>query len=97
MKLYEKVYDWMRLMFWVLYVVAFLGLLGNGMGLERIMDDIFKIFVGTLLIYIFNPWNKQPITQHHKKIVFEAGIMLLLSTSVKSILQKIPVIKQVVV
>jgi len=97
MKLYEKVYDWMRLMFWALYVVAFLGLLGNRSTLERTMDDIFKIFVGTLLIYIFNPWNTQQITMHHKKIVFEAGIMLLLSTSVISVLQKIPVIMEVVV
>ena len=47
-------------------------------------------------MYICNPWDEKPITSHHKKIIFEAGIMLLLSSSVKSLLQRVPVVKKVV-
>ena len=39
---------------------------------------------------------KKPISGHHKKIIFEAGIMLLLSSSIRSLLQKVPVVKKIV-
>ena len=47
-------------------------------------------------MYLCNPWHERQITVHHKKIIFEAGIMLLLSSSVRSFLQKVPVVKKVV-
>jgi len=52
--------------------------------------------VGVVLMYLCNPWDEKGISGHHKKIIFEAGIMLLLSSSVKSLLQKVPVVKKVV-
>jgi hypothetical protein len=47
-------------------------------------------------MYLCNPWHERTISGHHKKIIFEAGIMLLLSSSVRSLLQKVPVVKKVV-
>ena len=96
MKLYERIYDWARILFWILYVVTILGLWNSAPHYLEKADDIFKIFVGAVLMYLCNPWDEKPITLHHKKIIFEAGIMLLLSSSVKSLLQKVPVVKKVV-
>ena len=97
MKLYEIIYDWGRIFFWILYVVTILDLWNNAPHYLEKADNIFKIFVGIVLMYICNPWDEKPITAHHKKIIFEAGIMLLLSSSVKSLLQRVPVVKKVVV
>ena len=96
MKLYEKIYDWVRILFWILYVVTILGLWNSAPHYLEKADDIFKIFVGAVLIYLCNPWHEIVISGYHKKIIFEAGIMLLLSSSVKSLLQKVPVVKKVV-
>ena len=96
MKLYEKIYDWGRLFFWILYAVTILDLWNNAPHYLEKADNIFKIFVGIVLMYLCNPWDEKPITSHHKKIIFEAGIMLLLSSSVKSFLQRVPVVKKVV-
>ena len=97
MKLYEIIYDWGRIFFWILYVVTILDLWNNAPHYLDKADDIFKIFVGAVLMYLCNPWDEKGISGHHKKIIFEAGIMLLLSSSVKSLLQRVPVVKKVVV
>jgi hypothetical protein len=96
MKLYEKVYDISRIVFWILYVVTLLNVWQNAPHYLEIADDIFKIFVGLVLMYLCNPWYEKPISGHHKKIIFEAGIMLLLSSSIRSLLQKVPVVKKIV-
>jgi len=91
MKLYERIYDIGRAIFWILYIITILGLWHSAPHYLEKADDIFKIFVG-----LCNPWDEKGISGHHKKIIFEAGIMLLLSSSVKSLLQKVPVVKKVV-
>ena len=97
MKLYERIYDWARILFWILYVVTILGLWNSAPHYLEKADDIFKIFVGIVLMYLCNPWHERMISGHHKKIIFEAGIMLLLSSSIKSLLQKVPVVNKIVV
>ena len=72
MKLYEKVYDIGRLLFWILYAITILGLWTNAPHYLEIADDIFKIFVGFVLMYLCNPWHEITISGHHKKIIFEA-------------------------
>ena len=96
MKLYERIYDIGRAIFWILYIITILGLWHSAPHYLEKADDIFKIFVGAVLMYLCNPWDEKGISGHHKKIIFEAGIMLLLSSSVKSLLQTVPVVKKVV-
>jgi len=96
MKLYEKAYDIGRMIFWILYAITILNLWEKAPHYLEKADDLFKIFVGLVLMYLCNPWHERQITVHHKKIIFEAGIMLLLSSSVRSFLQKVPVVKKVV-
>jgi len=97
MKLYERIYDWGRFFFWTLYIVTLLGFWEEMPTYLEKADDIFKFFVGLILIYLFNPWYTKAIHPHHKKIVFEAGIMLLLSSSIKERLKTVPIVKKVVV
>ncbi len=96
MKLYERMYDIYRIIFWILYSITILGIWNGAPHYLEKADDIFKIFVGLVLMYLCNPWHERAITIHHKKIIFEAGIMLLLSSSIRTVLQKVPVVKKVV-
>jgi len=97
MKIYERMYDIGRMLFWILYAITILNIWDEAPRYLEKADDIFKIFVGLVLMYLCNPWHERPITVHHKKIIFEAGIMLLLSSSIRSLLHKVPVVKKVVV
>ena len=45
MKLYEKVYDIGRIVFWILYAVTLLNLWQKAPHYLEKADDIFKIFV----------------------------------------------------
>ncbi len=96
MKIYERMYDIGRLLFWILYIITILNIWSDAPRYLEKADDIFKIFVGLVLMYLCNPWHERPIGNHHKKIIFEAGIMLLLSSSIRTVLQKVPVVKKVV-
>lgn len=95
MKLYEQIYDIGRMIFLVLYIVTILGVWSNAPHYLERMDDIFKIFVGCILIYLCSPWSEKIISSHHKEIIFEAGIMLILSSSLGTFLRNMPVIKKV--
>jgi len=96
MELYEKIYNYGSIVFVILYIITIIGVWRDSPKYLQIVDDIFKIFIGLILIYIFNPVSKQQITQFHKRLVFSAGIMILLSSSFKNILLHIPVVKNIV-
>uniref|UniRef100_A0A6C0KEL4 Uncharacterized protein n=1 Tax=viral metagenome TaxID=1070528 RepID=A0A6C0KEL4_9ZZZZ len=56
------------------------------------LDDVqffLKVIISVILIYYYNPLYKQNITNFHKDVAFDAGIMLLLSTSLTAILNKV--------
>ena len=94
MKGYEQMYNYGSILFIILYIITFIGIWHDSPKYLQLLDDIFKIFIGLLLIYIFNPFSSQPITQFHRRLVFYAGISILLSSSLSTYFQKIPVIKQ---
>ncbi len=62
-----------------------------------IVDDVLKIVVGMTLVYFFNPFTKTVCTNFHRKVVFTSAIILLFSSSLKTILQNIPGLKKVFV
>jgi len=49
MKLYERIYDIGRAIFWILYIITILGLWHSAPHYLEKADDIFKIFVGRFL------------------------------------------------
>jgi hypothetical protein len=96
MKGYEQAYNYGSILFIILYIITFIGIWNDSPKYLQLLDDIFKIFIGLLLIYIFNPFSPQTITPFHKKIAFYAGISILLSSSLRTYFQKIPVVKTII-
>ena len=95
MKTYEQIYNYTSILFIILYIITFIGIWRDSPKYLFLLDGVFKIFFVFLLIYIFNPFSPQTITQFHKKIAFYAGISILLSSSLRTYFQKIPVVKTI--
>jgi hypothetical protein len=72
---------------WVLYVVIALGLSANA---PQYLDDLqyyIKLYVSIFLIYRFNPFRRVKFTGLDAKIAFSAGVFLLATTAINSVLQ----------
>ena len=91
----EKTYFITKFVFWILYIFVLLGVWSAAPKYLDIVDDFLKIVVGFTLIYFFNPFTKTVCTNFHRKIVFTSAIILLLSSSLKTLLQNIPILKRV--
>ena len=96
-RILEKTYFITKFVFLMLYIIVLLGVWSAAPKYLNIVDDILKIIVGATLIYFFNPWTKTVCTNFHRKVVFTSAIVILLSSSLKSVLQNIPYMKRVVV
>ena len=96
-RILERTYFTIKYIFWTLYIIVLLGVWSAAPKYLNIVDDMLKIVVGITLIYFFNPWTKTVCNNFHRKVVFTSAIALLLSSSVKSILQHLPYMKKVVV
>ena len=60
-----------------------------------ILNEIYAIFVGIVLIYYFNPYHKEKLNEFHKKIAFSAGILIILTTSISALIDEVPLINKV--
>ena len=93
----EKTYFITKFVFWILYIIVLLGVWAAAPKYLDIVDDVLKIVVGMTLVYFFNPFTKTVCTNFHRKVVFTSAIILLFSSSLKTILQNIPGLKKVFV
>ena len=75
-----SVYAW-----YILYALSFLGLYAKAPEYLTKVDLILRIYVSLFLILRFNPYRKIHFTEFDRKIIFSAGIFLILSTTITSI------------
>ena len=85
----ERVYFYTKAALWCLYVLTLLGVWAKAPRYLGTVDEVFKLVVGGILIYFFNPWRKTRCTDFHRRVVFSSAVMLLLSSSLKGVLQYI--------
>ena len=80
---------------WILYIAILFGVSSKA---PQYLDDLqyyVKIYVSLFLIYRFNPFRRVKFTGLDAKIAFSAGVFLLATTTVNSILQNyLSIIKQ---
>lgn len=72
------------------YIVYFLALFGITLVNPLLIDELEKViqvYVSLFLIYRFNPFNTITYNELDRKIAFSAGIFLLMTTSINSILR----------
>jgi hypothetical protein len=86
---YERAYNYGRGLVIVLYILVVLGIGQHSPQYLETVDNALRIFIGIVLVALFNPWTHTSFNQFHRKIVFTSGLMLLLSSSLGSYVQSI--------
>lgn len=83
----NKVYTIILCITWALYIAIALGLSAKA---PQYLDDLqyyVKIYISLFLIYRFNPFRRVKFTGLDAKIAFSAGVFLLATTAINTILQ----------
>jgi len=88
-------YYLLNFLFILLYIISYLGIWGESYAHLDTLNEVYKIFIGLVLIYFFNPWSKEKLTDFHKKIALSAGILLLFTSSLSAIIKKTPIIRKI--
>ena len=85
MSYYENVYKYSLYLIYTLYVVSFLGVWNEAPIYLENINYFFKLFISIVLMYFFNPLQKdEPCTPIQKRIVFSAAFFLLASTTISA-------------
>ena len=82
-------YYLLNLLFVVLYIMSYLGIWGESYAHLDTLNEVYKIFIGLVLIYFFNPWSKEKLTDFNKKIAFSAGLVLIFTSSISVLIKEI--------
>ena len=88
-KIYQKLFLYGINITFILYLFVIFGI--NKYAPEYLSDlkYFLKIYIGFILVLLFNPFaKKEKLTSVDKKIVFSSGLILLLSTSIFSSIEK---------
>ena len=91
----KNFYYLLNVSFVLLYVLYYSSSLDKSYKYLDILNEIYGIFIGIVLIYYFNPYNKEKLNDFHKKIAFSAGCLIILTTSISAILKDIPFVRNI--
>ena len=89
----SKLYYGLNILFIFLYVLSFIDYSDSTYYHLDLLNEVYKIFIGFVLFYFFNPWYKKKIDNVHKTIAFSAGFLLLITSSLSVIIKKIPFVR----
>lgn len=84
----KQIYNGLSTLIIILYVLAFLGLYQSKKNLDN-LSFYFRLFIGLMLVYIFNPYIKttKHIESIHRNMAFSGGVAILTTiglTDIKS-------------
>tara|TARA_E500000178_G_C16882719_1_gene689776 strand:+ start:190 stop:480 length:291 start_codon:yes stop_codon:yes gene_type:complete len=87
MKKYEILFNYLTYFYYIITVLALIGVYTITPGYLDELKTFIKIFVSLILIYKFNPLREKVYcSKFDKKIIFNAGIYLLLTTFISDFL-----------
>ena len=68
---------------YILYFIVLIGVSGYAPQYLNYVRDFLKYYIGTLLIILYNPitYKKRKFEDFDRKLVFSAGLFILLSTT----------------
>lgn len=82
----NKFFDLLTYITAILYIIIALGLSANAPEYLDYLNSFVKIYISLFLIYRFNPFRRVKFTGLDAKISFSAGVFLLGTTAIASIL-----------
>jgi hypothetical protein len=75
--------------------MSYLGVWGESYTHLDTLNEVYKIFIGLVLIYFFNPWSKEKLNEFNKKIAFSAGLVLIFTSSISVLIKDTPIIRKI--
>lgn len=89
-------YAWTKIALILVYIAGFLGIWKEAPMYLQTIDLVFNIVVAAILIYFFNPFKKTICNDFHRKVVFSAGLAILLQTSLMQYLDPKTIVKKII-
>jgi uncharacterized membrane protein (DUF485 family) len=88
-KWHRKTYTYVINITYILYFIAFTGIIAFEPSYLELFNDIIKYYIGFFLILRYNPFiSVKKLTDFDREIVFSAGVFVLLTTAVVNIAQR---------
>ena len=82
---HESVYMTFLYSSYVLYFIAFTGILSLDPSYLSVLETVIKYYISIMLLIRFNPFVDRKITKFDKKLVFTSALLLFISTTAYSI------------
>tara|TARA_B110000967_G_C18606640_1_gene421900 strand:+ start:56 stop:385 length:330 start_codon:yes stop_codon:yes gene_type:complete len=79
MKTYHKFFVFLKFLIVLMFVLSKLHINNFSHKLEKMVENIFAIYVGVVVIFVFWPWSERNIDKHDKMLVLSAGTLLLIT------------------
>ena len=93
MKLYHYFFVALKIIIILLIILNKMYETTNSHYIEGILEDIFAIFVGLMVLFFFWPFKKDVnLDKHDKLIVLSAGTLLLITKNYKKLIKDIQVL-----
>ena len=90
MKLYHYIFVALKIVIVLLIILNKVYETNNSHFIEELLEDVFAIFVGLMMIFFFRPFRKEVILDKHDKLIaLSAGTLLLITKNYKKLLQEI--------
>ena len=86
----KNIYKTLTFLFWGIYLISIFGVWKAAPSYLEEIDSVFKILISLFIIYYFNPFTKTRFTDFHREVIFKAGVMLFLSSSLVQFLKQMP-------
>ena len=77
MDILETVYNILKILFFVIYILVILGISNSAPEYLNIIENIFMTLVALILIYFFNPFTKTICNDFHRHVAFSIDAILL--------------------
>jgi hypothetical protein len=83
---HEHLFNIMLFLMYAIYIGTAIGLsIANAPNYLTTLDYYIKLYISLFLIIRFNPFTKTEFTKFDKKVVYNAGVFLLATTTFTSI------------
>lgn len=79
MKTYHKLFVFLKFLIVLIFILSKFHVSNFSHKLEKLVENIFAIYVGVVVIFVFWPWTERNIDKHDKMLVLSAGTLLLLT------------------
>jgi len=79
MKTYHKFFVFLKFLIVLIFILSKFHVSNFSHKLEKLVENIFAIYVGVVVIFVFWPWTERNIDIHDKMLVLSAGTLLLLT------------------